>query len=178
MGTGLGLAVVYGVVQQAGGAIEVDSSLGRGTTFRIYLPTIGGLPTDAAEGSVAETALGTERVLLVEDDDAVRRIAARALQTRGYGVVVAGDGIAALELVRDDAPPALLVTDVVMPGLDGVTLAERLRTRFPRLKVLFTSGYIDDTLTRRGLDREHAAFLQKPYSPQTLAQRIREVLDA
>ena len=178
LGTGLGLAVVYGVVQQSRGAIEVESSPGNGTTFRIYVPTYGGVSSEPIVGSAADSSGGTERVLLVEDDDAVRRIAARALQTRGYDVVAAADGAAALELVHDDTPPALLVTDVVMPGLDGVTLAERLRVRFPHLKVLFTSGYIDDTLTRRGLDREHAAFLQKPYSPQMLARRIRDVLDA
>lgn len=114
---------------------------------------------------------------MVEDEEAVRKVVVRALRAMGYEVTGASSGAAAIASLEDASPPALLVTDVVMPDLDGVSLAEKLAARVPGLKVLFTSGYIDERITRRGLDRRGAAFLQKPFSPDTLTARVRELLD-
>jgi PAS domain S-box-containing protein len=178
-GTGLGLSTVYGIVQQCGGSIAVESEPGRGTTFRILLPRVEA-PVQAA-GAAPEAAAprGSEHVLLVEDDAAVRGLARSVLQKSGYQVLEARDGREALRLAARCARPLdLLVTDVVMPGLGGRALAERLRPTCPAMKVLFISGYTDGHLDRQRVLEPGTAFLAKPFPPQALARKVRQVLDA
>ncbi|MBN9522360.1 PAS domain S-box protein [bacterium] len=179
-GTGLGLATVYGIIKQSGGHIEVTSEVGTGTTFEVYLPA-----ADEAPGSRVGVALpdrapgGRETVLLVEDEEAVRELAARVLRTKGYHVVEAADGAAALATAaRHPGPIDLLVTDVVMPRLGGRELAARLAETRPGLRVLYLSGYTDDAVVRHGVTEAQVAFLQKPFGPDALAGKVREVLDA
>lgn len=177
-GTGLGLAVVRGIVKQSGGSIDVYSEVGLGTTFKIYLPAVAEPAASAGPVEPDPPASGSETVLLVEDDEAVRSIATRALMASGYRVLAAGDAEAALALAAaHEGTIALLVTDVVMPGTGGSALAERLRAARPELKVLYVSGYMDDAVVRHGILRTEVDFLQKPFSVATLAAKVREVLD-
>jgi PAS domain S-box-containing protein len=178
-GTGLGLATVYGIVQESSGFITVASDVGAGTTMNVFLPSLDKpalrRPTPAVESDVLE---GTETVLLVEDEDAVRGVATLALTLRGYRVMAAGSGPAALrllELVHD--PVHLLVTDVVMPEMSGGQLAETIRSRFPSCRILFMSGYNEDMAVRHGQLGRNDAFLQKPFTPLSLARKVREILD-
>jgi DNA-binding NtrC family response regulator len=169
---------VHGIVKGAEGRIEIQSELGHGTTFEIYLPAI-----DAAaqkiDSLVAAGALGVETIMFVEDDMHVRESASRALRSRGFAVVEASDGKAALELLRDHADGIdLLVTDVVMPGMDGRQLVDAARSERPALRVLYTSGYTDDAIVRHGVIDTEVAFLEKPYSVDRLAGKVRQVLDA
>ncbi|HET8654184.1 MAG TPA: ATP-binding protein [Longimicrobiaceae bacterium] len=177
-GTGLGLSTVYGIVKQSGGAVRVDSELGRGTTFEVFLPQCDApLPGVDARDWVGGPQSGTETVLLAEDDQAVRTLARQILTRRGYRVIEASDGWEAIRLC--DAHPGrvdLLLTDVVMPGLGGRELAERLRRRRPELAVLYMSGYPDEELARHGLHERGVALLQKPFGPTALADRVREML--
>lgn len=177
-GTGLGLAVVHGIIKQSGGNIEVYSEIGVGTTFKIYFPAVKDEPISASPSPDAEAGHGTETVLLVEDDDAVRGLAALVLETHGYKVMNASGGTEALRLADALGDKfAILVTDVVMPGMGGVELADTLQSRFPKLKILFLSGYTDDAIVRHGILHEKVAFLQKPFSPDRLARKVRDVLD-
>jgi PAS domain S-box-containing protein len=179
-GTGLGLATAYGILQQNHGHIEVDSASGHGTTFRIYLPRLAETAGIAPEPDRSQVPPpGTETVLLVEDEPAVREVAARLLRERGYHVLVAANGDEALQLARSHAKDQihLLVTDVVMPRLSGKMVADQIKALQPDIKVLFISGYTDDTIIHHGAADKSLAFLQKPFSPALLAHKIREVLD-
>ncbi len=178
-GTGLGLSTVYGIVKQSGGEIYVDSQFGAGSTITLYFPRFAGSAqtlTDVVAAS--ESSRGSETILLVEDDANLRSLVARVLSGRGYKVHVADTGVAGLAiasdpLIRIDA----VITDVVMPGMNGRELIEKLLEANPGLGCLFMSGYTDDEILRRGVSRGEAAFLQKPFTPDQLAQSIRSVLD-
>lgn len=178
-GTGLGLATCYGIVQQAGGTILVDTELGVGTTFTILLPRATGR-ADLSRRSppCAGASQGSETVLFVEDDPRVRRIGMRILTEHGYGVCVASDGREALQVMaaRED-PIHLLVTDVVMPGMNGIELARKLHETHPELPVLFSSGYTDAAVISQNMLAPKTAFLRKPYKPEMLLAKVRELLD-
>src|SRR5712691_11879200 len=178
-GTGLGLATVYGIVKQSGGFIWVYSEPGNGTSFKIYLPRIDA-PVEGVKtpGSVS-VPRGTETVLLVEDAAAVRAVAKQVLERQGYTVLEAPDGDVALHVAHKHRGPIhLLLTDVVMPVLSGRPLAEQLARVRPDIKVLYASGYTDDSVVRHGILEAGTAYLQKPFTPDSLARKVREVLDA
>jgi CheY-like chemotaxis protein len=179
-GTGLGLATVHGIVAQAGGQVRVESDPGAGTVFEISLPRAS-QPASPAVGPAAGSAPrigGTESVLVVEDDPLVREVTARALRSGGYRVLTADGGAAALELAsREGAALRLVVTDVVMPGLDGKALAGELALRLPALRVLFLSGYTQDVISHHGVLDSGVEFLQKPFSTSALLARVRGLID-
>ncbi len=177
-GTGLGLSVVFGIVQQSGGRLQVDSEVGRGTTFRIYLPLANA--SAPPELDVAELASeGHETILLVEDEPAVRELAAMALSLNGYTVLPAKDAPEAQAVMATRGGRVdLVLTDVVMPGMGGPELVDRLRLVAPNIKVLYMSGYTDDAVIRHGLLTGEVEFIQKPYTSLDLARKVRSVLDA
>lgn len=178
-GTGLGLAVVHGVVTQSGGHIDVSSEVSKGTTFKIYLPAVAEqLPAGKYVHGLRRMPRGSETVLLVEDESAVRALARHILESCGYTVLQAADGHEAVRIAEGRAGSIdLLVSDVVMPHLGGRQLAERLTAVKPGLKVLFLSGYTDDAVVQHGVLQAEFAFLQKPFTPTGLAQKVRDVLD-
>jgi CheY-like chemotaxis protein len=178
-GTGLGLATVYGVVKQSGGFIWVYSELNHGTTFKIYLPQVtADVDRLIAEKVAAGPVPGTETVLFVEDEESVRELVRDYLGRTGYRVLDAADGVQALDVaVAHRGPIHILVTDVVMPRLSGRELVTRLTAARPDVKVLYISGYTDDSIFRHGVLEGGVAFLQKPFNLRDLAQKIRQVLD-
>jgi two-component system, cell cycle sensor histidine kinase and response regulator CckA len=177
-GTGLGLATVYGIVKQSGGYVAVESSPGRGTSMRVYLPLTVAMPLPAAAAPEERNTDGTETILLVEDEDGVRGLTRRILAYAGYTVLVARDADEALRIsAQHDEPVELLLTDVIMSGLSGPRLAETLLALRPSLGVLYMSGYNEDTIVRQGVLRQGVAYLQKPFTPAALKRRVREVLD-
>jgi two-component system, cell cycle sensor histidine kinase and response regulator CckA len=177
-GTGLGLSTVYGIVKHDGGHIRVESEPGVGTVFRIYFPRVGDPPLPKIIPRPRARSRGTETILLVEDEIALRRIVGEMLARLGYTVVESPDSRSAEKVAADYGKPIqLLLTDVVMPELGGWDLASRLKAVRSDLKVLFMSGYTDDTIVQQGVLEAGAAYLQKPFTPDALANKIREVLD-
>jgi signal transduction histidine kinase/ActR/RegA family two-component response regulator len=180
VGTGLGLSTVYGVVQQSGGHIEVESTLGAGTTFRIFLPQVPDeLSAENTELLPSQVPGGQETILLVEDEAQVRSLISQLLEQRGYFVLVACGGEEAMLIERMFAGQIdLLLTDVVMPGLSGAEVAERLTARRPDLRVMYMSGYTDEAVLHHGVVREGTTLLQKPFTDASLAHTVRRLLDA
>jgi PAS domain S-box-containing protein len=178
-GTGLGLATVYGIVQQSGGHIWVYSEPGRGATFKIYLPRVDApVETGQPAQAVAVVEGGGETVLLAEDDPSVREVTVAILAHKGYRVLRAPDGQTALELARGHGGEIpLLVTDIIMPGMTGRELAEALARERPGVRTLYISGYTDDAVIRHGVLEAGTPYLQKPFTPDDLARKVREVID-
>jgi CheY-like chemotaxis protein len=179
-GTGLGLATVYGIVKQSDGYVGVETELGRGTTFSVYLPrATAEADAPAAGPSPAPPAAGSETILVAEDDESLGELARDVLLSCGYGVLEARDGTAALEVAaRHPGPIHLLLTDVVMPGLNGRELADRVRALRPEARVLYLSGYSDEMLGLRGVLEPDITLLPKPFTPDALARQVRTLLDA
>jgi CheY-like chemotaxis protein len=177
-GTGLGLATVYGIVKQSEGYIDVESEPGCGTTFKIYLPATLESPAHQAIHDRPAADGGSETVLLVEDDHAVRSLIGDVLRRRGYRLLVAESGREAIELVsKHDGPIDLLITDMVLSGINGLAVADTMRTTHPLVKVLYVSGYTDAALMPNGFFEASGAFLQKPFTPVALARKVRAVLE-
>jgi CheY-like chemotaxis protein len=179
-GTGMGLAMVHGIVKQSGGHIAVYTEVGRGTTFKVYLPRLEEeAKVKKPDSGQFKIPRGKETILLAEDEDAVRALAKLILETTGYTVLAARNGKEAMEIARKHKGPLhMLVSDVVMPQMGGRQLADLLTPLHPGLKVLYVSGYADEAIVRHGVLEGGVAFLQKPYAPATLARKVREVLDA
>ncbi len=182
-GTGLGLATVYGIIRQTGGFLHVDSEVGKGTVFSIYLPRLSDTEAveeakvEPAEEETARDLTGTARILLVEDEDAVRSFSSRALSNKGYEVLDAESGEAALQVMAEKTGKIdLLITDVIMPNMDGPTLAQRLRQQSPNLKIIFISGYTEEKL--KDHMGENIWFLPKPFTLKQLAAKVKEALDS
>lgn len=178
-GTGLGLSTVYGIVKQSGGNIWVYSERGHGSTFKIFLPQAG-IPAREPDGNISQRNLhlGSETILLVEDEETVRGLGREILESCGYSVIEAGNGVDALEKIRTkNANVDLMITDIVMPEMGGRELAERMASQHPNLKVLYTSGYTDDAVVRHGIVGESTNFLQKPFTFNALSRKVRTLLD-
>jgi len=177
-GTGLGLSTVYGIVKQSAGYIWVYTEVGRGTTFKVYLPRVDAPADVQAPRREAGTLAGTETVLLAEDDAMLRPLAKGLLERLGYQVLEAENAEQALAVAGGhQAPIHLLLADVVMPGASGRDLARRLGETRPATKVLYVSGYTDDAIVQHGMLEPGLNFLQKPFTPDALARKVREVLD-
>jgi two-component system cell cycle sensor histidine kinase/response regulator CckA len=179
-GTGLGLATVYGIVKQSGGWIWVYSEPGQGTTFKIYLPRVTeAVPPAAVTPAPPASVRGSETILLVEDDEMIRNLVQKVLKANGYRVLVAANGRDAERVAgQHQGPIHLLMTDVVMPGMNGREVAERLAAARAGLRVLYLSGYTDDAIVHHGVLEPGVAFLQKPFTPAVLGRKVREVLDS
>jgi CheY-like chemotaxis protein len=174
------LATVYGIVQQSNGVIVVESAIGRGSTFKVFLPvTTASLSERATKPTTASTPRGSETILIVEDNDGARKLAQSVLTRQGYRVLDATSGEAALQLLESE-PSAihLVITDIVMTGMTGIELARRLGDKYPHLRVVFTSGYSSDVVLRHGEIIREQILMQKPYTPARLVYTVREALDA
>ena len=175
-GTGLGLSTVYGIVSQSGGYVRVRSQPERGSCFTVYLPKVDAEPESRAKEPGIHHG-HSETVLLVEDEESVRLLSARVLRRAGYNVLVASHGAEALALASEHQGEIdLLLTDVVMPGMSGRELAQRLMPTRPEMRLLFTSGYTEDEIVRHGVSGLGTAFLEKPFTPDGLASKVRDVL--
>jgi nitrogen-specific signal transduction histidine kinase len=179
-GTGLGLSTVYGIVRQSGGHIWVYSEPGLGTVFKIYFPVTEESIQERVEERVPDDALrGAETILVVDDSEALRPVVTRTLRHYGYAVLEAASGEEAIRLAeREPSPIHLVLTDIVMPGMSGPELARELLRWHPALRVLFMSGYAENAIVREGLRHPSAGFIEKPFSPETLAREVRRALDA
>jgi CheY-like chemotaxis protein len=178
-GTGLGLSTVYGIVKQSGGYILIDSAPGEGSTFKMYFPRVEEAPQPPARAyAFAGSLRGSETLLLAEDDERVRNLIKRILDRQGYTVLLATSCEEAVRLSRAHAGAIdLLVTDVVMPRMSGRDLAQEMFKSRPGLKVLYLSGYTDNVIARRGILEPGVRFLQKPFTPEVLARKVRDILD-
>jgi len=179
-GTGLGLPTCQTIVQESGGHIVVQSELGRGTTFQVYFPCVDQpIVSPPRHGRSDPMPRGTERLLVVEDEPALRQLARMVLQSMGYDVLCASSGEEGLRVAgaQKGSPIRLVITDVIMPQMDGNVMAETLKSTYPEMKILFTSGYNDDAIAHHGVLNAGVAFLPKPYTPVTLSQKVREMLD-
>jgi two-component system cell cycle sensor histidine kinase/response regulator CckA len=179
-GTGLGLATCQTIVHQFGGQMTVSSTVGKGTTFQIYFPRVDLPLAVAAPPPQGPPPRGTETVLVVEDEPAVRNLARGILESQGYEVLTAANGQDGLRTAREHKGPPirLVITDVIMPQMGGKVMSEWLKATYPDLKILFTSGYADDAIAHHGVIEEEVAFLPKPYTPSSLTRKVREILDA
>ena len=176
-GTGLGLAVVFSIIEQAGGAVAVETELNRGTAFHIYFPHTSETHAEAVSKPVSASTAGTETILLVEDEPQVSELVTRALRKNGYTVLRASRGAEALEILRTvDTRVDLLLTDIVMPGMNGRELADRVKQLRPEIPVLYMSGYSDDAILRHGVEAATMQFIGKPFSIKALTSKIRDVL--
>ncbi len=176
-GTGLGLATVYGIVRQSGGYIDVQSKMGIGTSVEIYLPQVDGKKVDHKREHVPlATTIGSETILFVEDDDMVRNMVTAILEEFGYHVIEAENGAEAMKASQGKKNINLMITDVVMPGISGPDLVKKIAVQHPNMKVLYISGYTDDAIVNHGFPDENTPFLQKPFTPNTLALKVRELL--
>jgi CheY-like chemotaxis protein len=177
-GTGLGLATCYGIARQSGGDIRVYSEPSQGTSFKVYLPRVDELPTPrTVSAEPAAVPTGRENLLLVEDEVAVRELLAQILRECGYKVLEASNGREGLRLAEGGAPIDLIISDIIMPQMSGQHMVERIQSKYPRVRVLFTSGYADDALTTPSSLHPGFAFIEKPFSLKHLAQKVREILD-
>jgi CheY-like chemotaxis protein len=181
-GTGLGLSTVYGIIRQHNGNIQVESELGRGTIFQIYLPLAGGKEKESQQTPSPDKyknkiSTGSETILLAEDDEIVRRLTETILKQNGYRLMVANNGDEALRLLEEKQELSLLLTDVIMPGMNGKELYHKILQKYTGLKVLFMSGYPDDVIAEHGVLDHDLEFIQKPFTQNQLLTRIREVLD-
>jgi len=177
-GTGLGLSTVYGIVKQSGGNIWVYSEPGQGTTFKIYLPRVDEPLVERKEEVVLEVPMGSETILVVEDEEAVRKLTVRLLKKQEYQVLEAWDGGQAFILCEKYRGPIhLILSDVVMPGMSGRELVERLQKIHPEAKALYMSGYTDNVILHHGILEEGIEFIQKPFTLESLTRKVREVLD-
>jgi len=177
-GTGLGLSTVYGILKQSGGNIWVYSEPGQGTTFKIYLPRVDEPLTEKREEGVRDIPRGDETILVVEDEETVRGLAVRLLKSQGYKVLEAPDGGKAFLLCENYKERIdLILTDVVMPGMSGREMVDRIKQIYPEMKAIYMSGYTDNTVVHHGVLDQGIEFLQKPFTLEMLARKVREALD-